>query len=155
MWFRFFLVSVLTFLSTVSSAADAIEQTSENLHWRCWYDQRSHISCLVDVLPAANDEPQLHLPFNLPSIVREMRTNPIAFRGRFIHIPLLGQPQDMAFTAALAKASVCGSRQDCTVYFTGTLPSLGEMMALLNKHFPNQDEATMVALLGNALNGVN
>lgn len=155
MRFRYFLAAVLAFLSAAAGATEVMDQASGKLHWRCWYDQEVHISCLVDVLPEAGIGAQLPLPANLPPLVREMWTDPASLLGKVVHIPLLGRPEDMGFTAALSKASVCGSRPDCTVNFTSTFPPVDEMLVLLNRHFPDQYEAIKLALLGDGLDGTD
>lgn len=107
------------------------------LQWRCWYDQQVHIACLIENLP--NDQGPAALPAlpqNLPAIVKQMRQDPGAFRNRFIQIPLHSEPYDMEFTAVLAKATVCGSRRDCSVNFTQTQPPASVIAALLDKEFP-------------------
>lgn len=146
-WLRLFLAA-FGFLPLIAVAGDS-------LHWRCWYDQQAHITCIVDSIPEHNAQAaQLPLPSNLPPIVRTMRQDPGALRNRLIHIPLHTVPyEDMEFTALLARATVCGSHRDCTVNFTATLPPAEEVVALLNRNLPGlrhrtpTDLATTLALL--------
>lgn len=140
-WLR--LIVALLGLIPAAAFADG------NLHWRCWYDQQVYITCLVDNVPGNNDgASQAALPANLPGIVRQMRQDPGAFRNRFVQIPLHSIPYEMEFTAQLARATVCGSRRDCTVNFTATLPAAAEIAALLNKHQPGiqRELTTLLAM---------
>lgn len=139
MGFRLFFSAILASLA-VSAAAD-------DLHWRCWYDQQTHVTCLVDTLPQAGDPPEQAFPANLPPLVKVMRTRPAALRGKIIHIPLHTEPYDMDFTAQLAKSTVCGSRRDCSVAFSDHLPPAEEIVALLNRFLPEDDPATGLAML--------
>lgn len=119
----------------------------ETLNWRCWYDQQLHIECLMENLPEAGTVTAAkNLPDNLPAIVRQLRNNPELFRRTFVEIPLHSEPFDMEFTALLAKASMCGSRRDCTVNFTSTKPPATEIAALLNKEFSADRSAAPTAL---------
>lgn len=112
-------------------------QAADHLHWRCWYDQDVHVTCLLDTLPESNAAAQnTALPTNLPAIVKLLRQDPGAFRNRAVHIPLHTQPYEAEFTAALARATVCGSRRDCTVNFTLATPPAQEIVALIHKHLP-------------------
>lgn len=148
-WFRLFFCALLASFANPAAAG-------ENLHWRCWYDQQIHLTCLIDTLPADKAVALPSLPSNLPPIVKSMRHDPGSLRNRFVHIPLHTQPEDMEFTALLAKATVCGSRRDCTVKFTDKLPPAEEIIALLNKHLPadNHNGATALALLEDASDDV-
>lgn len=120
---------------------------ADNLHWRCWYDQQVHITCLVDEVPdTARAGAEVPLPANIPGIVKLLRKDPGAFRNRIVHVPLHTQPYDMEFTATLARATVCGSRSDCTVNFTSQLPPAEEVIALLNKHVPYLERAMPTTL---------
>lgn len=147
MRFRLFLFATLAFLSTAATASDT-------LHWRCWYDQQTHITCLVDTFPQGNGAALPALPENLPAIVKTMRTDPGALRRKIVHIPLHSAPMDMEFTAILAKSAVCGSRRDCSVNFTDKLPPAGEIIALLNKHLPDLDSSTTLAMLDSDLDDI-
>lgn len=146
---RLFFFVILASLANLAAA-----EGNGNLHWRCWYDQQVHITCVIDTVSEADSATQLFLPNNLPALVRTMRTAPQALRGSIIHIPLLGYADDMDFTAALAQATVCGSRRDCTVHFTASLPPAEEVVALLNKHLPGRAPATALAMLGNDLDDI-
>lgn len=110
---------------------------SATLHWRCWYDQRVEILCLIDTLAQA--KPMDNLSPRLPLVVRELRSNPEAFRNVVLHIPLFSPPFHSDFTAQLARATVCGSRPDCTVDFTMVPPSTTEIDALLRKNIQEDD----------------
>lgn len=146
---RLFFFVILAALANLAAAED-----TGNLHWRCWYDQQVHVTCVIDTVSEADSATQLSLPANLPSLVRTMRTDPQALRGRIIHIPLLSYADDMEFTATLAKSTVCGSRRDCTVHFTASLPPAEEVVALLNKHLPNRAPATALAMAGDDLDDI-
>jgi hypothetical protein len=154
MGFRLFFFSVLTFLAGAAAAADGIKTSSDKLHWRCWYDQQTHITCLVDTVPQGDSASAQGLPANLPHVVRVMRTKPGALRNRIIHIPLHTEPYDMEFTAILAKATVCGSRRDCSVNFTDKLPPAEEIVAILNRNLPDRDTATVLAMLDTDLDDI-
>jgi len=151
MRFRLFFFAILASLANLATGA---EDSSGNLHWRCWYDQQTHITCLLDTLPQAGNPSEQAFPANLPPIVKAMRANPGSLRSKIIHIPLHTQPYDMEFTAILAKSAVCGSRRDCSVNFTDRLPPAGEIIALLNKHLPDPDPATALAMLDGNLDGI-
>lgn len=151
MGIRLFFFAVLACLAGAAAAAD---NASGNLHWRCWYDQQVHITCLVDTLPAAGNPSSEALPANLPNIVRTMRTNPASLRSKIVHIPLLSEPMDMEFTAILAKSTVCGSRRDCSVNFSSRLPPAEEVIALLGKHLPDRDPGTALAMLDSDLDDI-
>lgn len=138
----------------MTTAATAADGTTGGLHWRCWYDQQTHITCLVDTLPTADKASLDNLPVNLPGIVRTMRTNPASLRNKIVHIPLLTEPLDMEFTAVLAKSTVCGSRRDCSVNFSSTLPPSGEIVALLTKHLPDRDPGVGLAMLDRDLDDI-
>lgn len=145
-WFRLALFAFFSCLLGSASAADETQASSDSLQWRCWYDQQVHISCVVDEIPRADTSPSLALPVNLPPIVVLMRTNPGQLRNMIVQIPLLSEPEDMEFTALLAKASVCGSRRDCTVNFSEKQPPMAEIVALLNKHVPDRRQSPQIAL---------
>lgn len=121
-------------------AVNGIEPGGDNpllpgmLVWRCWYDQRVHITCLVDSLPRGGTE--MAPSSRLPAIVRQLRSNPEIFRSRFVHIPLYTEPYDMGFAAMLARATVCGSRPDCRVNFSASPPSPLEMEGLFGSYPP-------------------
>ncbi|TXI76078.1 MAG: hypothetical protein E6Q42_07935 [Dechloromonas sp.] len=116
-------------------ALPTFAQADMPLQWRCWYDREVKIICLIDDIPSAASQPATGtLPANLPAVVRQMRNDPAAFRNRFVEIPLFTPPFDMAFTAQLAKASVCGSRRDCSVNFTAIPANPTEIVALLQKN---------------------
>lgn len=125
-------------LLAVLCAAPLAAAAADNLHWRCWYDQQVHITCIVDSVPESGvPAAGLILPANLPPVIRTLRQNPDAFRNRVLHIPLHTAPyDDVEFTALLAKATVCGTRRDCTVNFTATPAPAAEIVALLNKNLP-------------------
>lgn len=143
MRFRLFLFGPLAFISNLAVADD----TTSTLIWRCWYDQQTHISCLLDTLSQTGNPPAEDFPSYLPPIVMTMRTDPGSLRGEFIHIPLQTEPYDMEFTAILAKSMVCGSRLDCSVNFTDYLPSAEEITALINKDLPASDPTSTLAML--------
>lgn len=139
-WMRLAIVCALLPVSNLSLAVDASPVPSESMHWRCWYDQQTHISCLIDIVPPTGNAAMESLPADLPQVVKLMRSNPAALRNRFIHIPLFSAPYgDMEFTATLAKAAVCGTRRDCTVNFTRTPPRDEEIIALLYRNAPAAD----------------
>lgn len=126
---------LLRLLLLLALALPSLAFADSQLHWRCWYDREVRIICLIDDAPQAAIAPGTStLPANLPALVRQMRNDPAALRNRFIEIPLFTPPFDMAFTAQLAKASVCGSRRDCSVHFTATPASPTEIAALLEKN---------------------
>jgi len=154
MRFRLFIFAVLASLANIAGAADGAQTVSDTLHWRCWYDQQVHITCLVDTVSQADNADLPALPGNLPPIVRAMRTNPSALRNKIIHIPLLSEPVDMEFTALLAKSAVCGTRRDCSVNFTEKLPPAEEVVALLNKHLPYRNSATILAMADGDLDDI-
>lgn len=142
-WLRYF-VAALCFVPLAPSAG-------ESLRWRCWYDQQIHIVCLVDTLPVGNQPiSEAVLPSNLPAIVKQLRRDPGAFRNRVLQVPLHTVPYDMEFTAVLAKAAMCGSRRDCTVNFTASVPPAAEIAALVNQHLPgpSAENSTAPAFLG-------
>lgn len=131
------MLSGLRFFFAVSCFVPFAPSAAENLHWRCWYDQQIHITCLIDTVLDGNQPisgPEL--PSNLPAIVKQLRRDPGAFRNRVLQVPLHTVPYDMEFTAVLAKAAVCGSRRDCTVNFTASVPRAAEIAALIDKQAP-------------------
>lgn len=140
-WSRYFLAAFCLIPLAVSAA--------EPLQWRCWYDQKIHIACLVDTVPdRAYPSSEVALPSNLPPIVLELRENPGAFHNRILHVPLHSMPLDMEFTATLAKAAMCGSRKDCTVKFTAWVPPTSEIAALMNKPTPKPIALKATGLIG-------
>lgn len=124
-------------------------QAGETLQWRCWYNQQVHITCLVDETPdAAPTMGALSLPENLPPIVAQLRRDPSSFRNQAVHIPLHTQPYDMAFTAMLARSTVCGTRRDCSVNFSAKAPTNEELTSILAKHLAyRQDKPAMIAMV--------
>lgn len=137
----YYLRALLTFLALISFSALA----EANLQWRCWYDQQVHIACLLDEIPQEGAPFQaVSLPGNIPPIVARLRNDPATFRSQLVRIPLHTQPYDMAFTATLARASVCGSRRDCSVHFTAREPSRLEIETLLAKHAEHADRAPLI-----------
>lgn len=122
-----FLSALLALLVMASSALSAGNQST--MHWRCWYDGRIEIICLLDKLSdfPLKDEPSSRLP----PIVQELRRNPEQFQETPLHIPLFSPPIQADFPAQLARSTVCGSRIDCTVDFTMRPPSLREVSDLL------------------------
>lgn len=112
-----------------SVAAQEEAASADRLAWRCWYDGAVHVSCFVESVPAASATPALVTP-GLPQIVHALRTQPAAFRGRLLHIPLHSLPYNMDGVAVLAQAIVCGQRTACSVRFTPTLPE-AELAAFL------------------------
>lgn len=132
--------ALLVSLASGIAVADDGLAPAQMLRWRCWYDQQVHITCLVDTIPEAGNQPVLALPPNLPAIVRQLRTDPAAFRHRFVHIPLHSPPFDRVSVALLARASMCGSRPDCVVDYSPTPPSESEIAALLGKNLSDPDD---------------
>ena len=131
------MISGLRLLLAVFCVFPLVAAAADTLHWRCWHDQEVHITCIVDSVPD-HDGPaaELGLPSNLPPIITTLRQNPGALRNRVLHIPLHTVPYDMEFTALLAKATVCGTRPECTVNFTAAPAPAEEIVALLNKNLP-------------------
>lgn len=143
---------MITRLCTLLAALALLPLTAmagETLQWRCWYNQQVHITCLLDETPeAAPTMGGMNLPANLPPIVAQLRRDPGSFRNLAVHIPLHTQPYDMAFTAMLARSSVCGTRPDCSVNFTARAPSDAELTSILAKHLAyRQDKPAMVAMV--------
>lgn len=135
-----FLSALLTLLVMANSPLAAGNQST--MHWRCWYDGRIEIICLLDRLP---DFPLKEEPSSrLPPIVQELRRNPDRFQDTPLHIPLFSQPIQADFPAQLARSTVCGSRIDCTVDFTMRPPSLREVSELLG---PDASPETLLDIL--------
>lgn len=118
-------------------AADDRHSSPGSAKWRCWYDNESHIICLIDSVndPATFDT----LPTPIPSIAREMRRDYGPRRKFFVHIPLHTKAADVEFTALLARSSVCGSNPGCSVDFSMKPPSEEEIAALLGQGLPVAD----------------
>lgn len=131
---RFQLVAfaALACLAGAVRAESSGQSPEHELHWRCWYDRQAGISCVVDAVPPSGSPSLPALPPDLPAVVRAMRAKPGSLRGRIVYIPLLTEPYDMAFTATLARAVVCGSRHDCVVDFNPRPPRAEELVALLD-----------------------
>lgn len=135
----FLLLAALQLAAAGTVAAAEGLPPSSGLHWRCWYDERVHIVCLIDTM--AEVQPLDSLPYHLPAIVQQLRNNPEAFRNVFVRIPLFSPPFQAEFTAQLARATVCGTRHDCTVDFTMRPPSAEEVQVLLEKNrLPGEEE---------------
>src|SRR5690348_15028506 len=124
---------LLAFPFSVAAADEAATPTG-GLHWRCWYDQQAHITCLVDAIPETTPA-MVPLSSNVPAVVRTLRLSPGELRGKIVHIPLhTSVPFDMGLASQLARASVCGARPDCSVLFTDRLPPATEIVSLLNRY---------------------
>jgi hypothetical protein len=109
-------------------SALAQEGAADQLAWRCWYDQQTHVTC---VLRSAPTRPAaVALPTGLPGVVKELRNRPEAFRNRFVHIPLISSAVDMRFATELARAIMCGSHPACDVSFEAVPPSTAERRTL-------------------------
>lgn len=115
------------------AARASLADGGDTLVWRCWYDQEVHIVCLIQHLPPAASTPPENAAAALPGFVRMLRTNPAALNHRPVYIPLLTKSYDAAFAEALAKASICGTRPDCAVSYSQTLPGDEEIAALLGR----------------------
>lgn len=102
---------------------NVIAQTS-NTVWRCWYEGRGGIACVVEEVrsgPAPTSNTALS-PY-APEILRVLREDPGSMRGRIINIPIHTVPYDMANVARLAQLTVCGNRSDCLMVFAADRPT--------------------------------
>ncbi|HZX32740.1 MAG TPA: hypothetical protein VFF03_15425 [Rhodocyclaceae bacterium] len=126
-----YLLPLLALQAAVVGSATAVGNPASPsiMHWRCWYDGRVEIVCLLDKLSdfQLKEEPSSRLP----PIVQELRRNPEQFQNTPLHIPLFSPPIQADFPAQLARSAVCGSRLDCTVDFTMRPPSPREISDLL------------------------
>lgn len=125
-WFLAFQV-----LSTWFGAA--LAAPLEPAVWLCVYDQEVTIDCrLVSapgaVRPVAARQPELEAARSEPvdayrargemhPLIALMRTDPAAFAGRRVSIPMFAPSEDPEFTRQLADAVVCGSNRACVVDF--------------------------------------
>jgi hypothetical protein len=94
--------SLLLVLAGAAGAQTAPAPAAGETVWHCWYNAPEHVTCLT---------PQL--------------------RHRFMHIPLLTQPSDMAGVRRLAQAVMCRSRAACRVDLTDA-PSAAELEAAMD-----------------------
>lgn len=145
-WSRLLILATLAFLADAASA-EGSQESAAGLHWRCWYDQKTNIVCLIDALPESGNPALAGLPANLPPLVATMRRNPEWLRGTIIGIPLHTPPYDMELTAQLARATACGSRRDCAVAFTDRPPPAYELVELLSRYWPDRDDGDLLAML--------
>jgi hypothetical protein len=141
--FRFLLPLLALQAAVVGGATAAgIPVSPSVMHWRCWYDGRVEIVCLLDKL--SNFQIKETPSSRLPPIVQELRRNPEQFQDTPLHIPLFSQPIQADFPTQLARSTVCGSRLDCTVDFTMQPPSPREISDLLG---PDASPDTLLDLL--------
>lgn len=119
-----FMLSILALNTPLAQAT-----STPPVSWRCW-PADSNIECLLAtavLVDAASIAPDPTSSIDLPGAVMALRTDPEAFRGELIVIPMHTPPVDMQFAAELAAASMCGSRVDCTVDFTSMPPDIDEI----------------------------
>lgn len=91
-------------------AASATAQTL-NTRWHCRLDDQL-LHCRLEHATASS--PTSASPDSrLPPIVRELREQPRAWRGRAVHIPLHTLPFDDSALQPLAQAVLCGANPSC------------------------------------------
>lgn len=105
---------------------------ASNTVWRCWYEGRGNIACVVEEVRSSTSrfdgEP---LSPYAPEILRVLREDPGRMRGRVVSIPIHTVPYEMGNVARLAQLTVCGNRPDCQMVFTAERPSM-EMLDKLD-----------------------
>lgn len=140
MVWRLFVRAVLAFLMVagVAHASQPVLSTGsadkQKLHWRCWYDQQVHIRCLLDTeVIDKQQQPATKTgqASALPKIIVDLRNNPSQFRAVLVRIPMYSDPIEDSFARELAVASMCGTRQDCSVHYTSQVPHHEEISQLL------------------------
>ncbi len=117
------------------------------LEWACWHGQRAYLTCTLR--SASAQLAPVALPRNIPAVVQALRNSPEGFRNRFVHVPLLSETAEPEAAAMLARATMCGSRQDCSVHFVPAHTASAEAMAWQARLL----EAEMDAALFGAANG--
>jgi len=103
--------AVVVLLGANLGAAGAADDAAGDARtrWGCRVAEQ-HLVCFLEqaaAAPAAAGDPRL------PSIVRELRMRPAAWRGRTVRIPLFNEPFDDSHVQELAQAVLCGAARDC------------------------------------------
>lgn len=127
-------------LSVSSGAVVAASMLAGSVHadagqtvWRCWYEGRGALVCSVrEVASEGRTADAGALSPLSPEILRTVRNDPGALRGRFVIIPLHTIPYDNESVARLARITVCGSRTDCTMQYADRRPSDIELAAIVS-----------------------
>ncbi len=110
-----------SFLAAAFLLGPGLAWAAEPTRWNCVYApvDGEFIACqLVSAsleLPAGRPSPAGR--DRLPKLVRDIRDDPASLDEKTVVIPLHNTPIDMARTAQLARAVMCGSRADCEVAF--------------------------------------
>lgn len=86
--------------------------------WRCWYseDRGPAVACRLLQAPEVVAQLPVVTGTSVPVFSR-IRNNPRSLGDEVMLIPLHAPPLDMAFTARLARAVMCGARPSCVVDF--------------------------------------
>lgn len=91
--------------------------------WACWYDPDDLVlACLLSRAPSRDIEARASaveqtVDQRLPTLVRTIWGNPEKLARSRISIPLWNVPYEMDFVRQLADSVMCGSRDDCSVFF--------------------------------------
>ena len=110
-----------TFLAAAVLFGPGFALAGEPTRWHCVYapTDGEFIACQLLSTPvegpAAQPLPAGHE--RLPRLVKDIRADPQSLDQKTVVIPLHNTPIDMARTAQLARAVMCGTRPDCEVAF--------------------------------------
>jgi hypothetical protein len=116
--------AVATALLVSAGWENAVAQES-NTVWRCWYEGRGAIACIVEQVrshPVRFEGAALSA--HVPEILRILREDPESMRGRVVTIPIHTVPYDMTNVARLAQLTVCGNLPACQMVFSAERPSM-------------------------------
>lgn len=97
-------------------AAPAAADEVPTVTWECWYLKESvSVGCRLAQAPDATTGATSRMPPN--SVAHRIRSQPASLSAELVVIPLYSPTEDMARTARLARAVMCGTQAACTVDF--------------------------------------
>lgn len=90
--------------------------------WSCWYaPERTSIACRLVRAPVVASP----APLAYATMLGRIRNQPASLEDEAVVIPLHGPPLDMARTASLARAVMCGPQPSCEVEFSASASASG------------------------------
>lgn len=116
------LILLALFVSPAGYAASG-DAPVAGARWACWYDPDELIlACLLSRVPSRDFEARASavaqtIDRRLSTLVRTIWGSPEKLARSRISIPLWNVPYEMDFARQLAESVMCGSRDDCSVFF--------------------------------------
>lgn len=134
-WLKLAALSLLLSLGNAALAAGPAAGPNKHVQWQCWYDQGSHVRCLIDAAASTANFESEAAPAALPPLIRAVWAD--GLRKTTFRFNLEPEQRDARASRAVAEASVCGGYRNCAVAFSAKPPSMAQYIALIQRSDPS------------------